>query len=87
MKIREGFVLRTMGGQPVVVSVGSASKVFNGMIKLNETGEFLWKKMAEDVSEDELVEALLEKYDISEEVAKQDVDAFIETLKGPGIIE
>lgn len=87
MKIKEGFVLRKMGGQPVVVSVGIASKVFNGMIKLNETGEFLWKKMTEDVSEDELVEALLDEYDISEKLAKQDVCAFIESLKGPGIIE
>lgn len=44
MKIKEGFVLRNMGGQAVVVSIGSASKVFNGMVKLNETGEYLWKK-------------------------------------------
>lgn len=87
MNIKEGFVLRTMGGQPVVVSVGQASKVFNGMIKLNETGEFLWQQMAEGSSEENLVKALLDRYDVSEELAKQDVGAFIETLKGSGIIE
>lgn len=87
MKIKEGFVLRNMGGQPVVVSVGSASKVFNGMIKLNETGEFLWKQMADDATVESLVEALLNKYDVSEELAKQDVTNFIEILKTAGIIE
>lgn len=70
MNIKEGFVLRTMGGQPVVVSVGSASKIFNGMIKLNETGEFLWKQLSEGASEESLVQALLSRYDVSEELAK-----------------
>lgn len=87
MRIKEGFVLRTMGGQPVVVSVGAASKVFNGMIKLNDTGEFLWKQMSEGASKDELVKALLEKYDVSEDMAEQDVTEFINILREPGIIE
>ncbi len=87
MKIREGFVLRKMGGQPIIVSVGAASKVFNGMIKLNETGEFLWNKMMEGADEEALIQALLEKYEVSEELAKQDVSHFIETLRQPGIIE
>lgn len=87
MKIKEGFVLRKMGGQPVVVSVGAASKVFNGMIKLNETGEILWQKIANGASEEELVQVLLKKYSVSEEVARNDVKDFIDTLKKPGIIE
>lgn len=87
MKIKEGFVLRNMGGQPIVVSVGAASKVFNGMIKLNETGEFLWRQMDSDVSEEDLVKALLEQYNVSEKVARHDVSDFINVLKTPGIIE
>lgn len=87
MKVKEGFVLRNMGGQPVVVSVGSASKVFNGMIKLNETGEFLWRQLNDEKNEEELVSALLEKYNVSIDVARGDVKEFINILKTPGIIE
>lgn len=87
MKIKEGFVLRNMGGQAVVVSIGAASKVFNGMVKLNETGEFLWKKISEGAERDELVQALLEKYEVDEALANKDVDNFIEMLEKPGIIE
>lgn len=87
MKVKEGFVLRNMGGQPVVVSIGAASKVFNGMIKLNETGEFLWQHMDNEVSEQELVDALLERYNVPEDVARDDVRTFVEALKNPGIIE
>ena len=43
MKIRNGFMLRKVGGQNVVVAVGAASRDFNGIIKLNETGAFLWE--------------------------------------------
>ena len=37
MKIKNGFVLRDVGGQAVVIAVGEASKTFHGMINLNAT--------------------------------------------------
>lgn len=87
MKVRDGFVLRNMGGQSVVVSIGAASKVFNGMVKLNETGAFLWSRLVEGADKEDLVQALLEKYDVDIELAKKDVEKFIEILQSPGIIE
>ena len=43
MKIKKGFVLRVVGGENVVVPVGAMSKVFHGMINLNETGAFIFR--------------------------------------------
>lgn len=43
MKIKDGFMLRKVGGQYVVVAFGEASRSFNGIIRLNETGKFLWE--------------------------------------------
>lgn len=87
MKVREGFILKKMGTQAVVVAVGSASKVFNGMVKLNESGELMWEKLVKGATKEELVEVLLKEYDVTEEIASNDVERFIETLKKPGIIE
>ncbi len=87
MKVRDGFVLREVGGQPVVVSVGPASQVFNGMIKLNGTGAFLFEKMQDETTEDALVEALMEKYDVEEELARNDVKNFVDTFRKARIIE
>lgn len=87
MKVKEGFIMKKMGTQAVVVAVGSASKVFNGMVKLNDTGELMWEKLLDGATKEELVEAILEKYEVSEEVVSKDVDHFLETLKKPGIIE
>ncbi len=87
MKVREGFVLKKIGTQAVVVAVGSASKIFNGMVKLNETGELMWEKLTEGATKEELVEAILKEYEATEETVSGDVDRFLETLKKAGIIE
>lgn len=87
MKIKEGFILKDLGGQTVVVAVGNATQTLNGMIKLNDSGVVLWEKLESGATEDELKDALMKKYDISEETAKEDVAAFVNSLKGPGIIE
>ena len=87
MKVREGFIKKTMGTQAVVIAIGSASKIFNGMVKLNETGELMWDKLVEGTTREELIAAILEVYEVEEELAQKDVDRFIEILKKPGIIE
>ncbi len=87
MKIRDGFILREVSDQPVVVAVGAASEIFNGMIRLNDTSAFLFDLLKKDRTEEDLVNALVEKYDVDEETAKKDVEDFIEVLAQPGIIE
>ena len=41
MKIKEGFIIKKLGIGYIVVTVGGASKDFNGVIRLNESGAFL----------------------------------------------
>lgn len=87
MKIRDGFILREVGGQPVVVAVGAASNYFNGMVRLNATSKFMFEKLQDGISEKELVKAVTEKYEVDDKTAKKDVKSFVETLVKPGIIE
>jgi hypothetical protein len=57
------------------------------MVRLNETGAFLWKALAErDMTEEELVDAILAEYDVSREIASRDVHRVVETLCENGII-
>ena len=87
MKIKKGFVLREVGGESVVVPVGEMSKVFHGMINLNETGAFLWKFFSEAHTIDEAVAALLKEYDVEESLARDEVEKFVETIKSRGFTE
>lgn len=84
MKIKNGFVVREVGGENVVVPVGEMSKVFHGMINLNETGAFLWNFFSEEHTIEEGIAALLKEYDVDEAVARVDVEKFVETIETHG---
>ena len=87
MKIKQGFMLREVAGNFVVVAVGEASKKFNGVINLNESGAFLWKQLTKEVTKEQLLEALLNEYEVPEEIAKNDIEKFINKLKEADILE
>ena len=87
MKIKEGFVRRSIGGSDVVVAVGKASVGFNAMINLNSTGSLIWSHLENGASEEDIVSAMLEKYDITKDVAERDVRAFLDKARDAGVIE
>ena len=87
MKIKNGFVVRSIAGESVVVALGESSKNFNGIIKLNDTGRFIWDKLSQGTEMEELVEAILSEYEIDRETAEADARVFVDTLMGANIIE
>ncbi|MBQ9941023.1 MAG: PqqD family protein [Clostridia bacterium] len=87
MKIKSGFILREVAGSTVAVPVGSNSVTFNGMITLSETGVLLWKKLEDGATQDQLISALLEEYDVDVETAGKDVKSFTDNLIRAGILE
>ena len=79
MKIKEGFVLRQVAGDTVVLPSGDMD--INAMITLNETGTFLWKKLEQETTVEELIAEVLKVYDTDEATAKTAIEGFIEKLK------
>ena len=80
MKIKEGFLLRQVAGQTVVLPTGDDLDL-NMMITLNGTGAFLWERLQNETTEEELVKALLAEYDVDEARAKASVAAFVNNLR------
>lgn len=80
MKLKEGFILRTVAGQTVALPTSGVTNL-DMMITLNGTGKFLWERLAVGADKDELVNALLAEYDVDRERAEQSVDAFVARLK------
>ena len=86
MQIKKDFTIQKVGSSYLAVAVGETSKHFHGMVRLNETGAFLWKLMAEkDCTEEELVDAILAEYEVAREVAAADVHRIVECLAQNGI--
>ena len=85
MKLKEGFVLRSVAGQTVVLPSGDELDL-NMMITLNDTGAFLWEKLQSETSEDALIAALLAEYEVDEETARKAVAAFVQKLSDNGFL-
>ena len=89
MKIKDGFVLEEIGGEYLAVAVGSRAGDFNGMVRLNGTGAFLWNLLNEkNLTRDELVDEVVKAYEgVTAKDVLPGVVAFEEKLRSAGIIE
>lgn len=86
MKLKDGFMLRQVAGEYVVLPVG-ADLDFNGMITLNETGATLWKRLEQEAALPDLTAALLAEYDVDETTAAAAAEQFVAQLKEQGFLE
>ena len=81
MKVKNGFILRKVGKQFVVAATGEASRNFNGMIRLNDEAAFAFGQLQSDITEEELIAALVEKYGGNEAEVRGDVANFLAKLR------
>ena len=86
MKLKEGFVVREVAGQTVVLPSGENLNL-NMMITLNGTGKFLWERIAVGADVDSLVADLLAEYDVDEATARAAVERFVAKLESNGFLE
>lgn len=85
MKLKCDFVINNVAGETVAVSVGNND--FNGYIKLNETGAFIFKMLKKDTTVEEIVNAILKEYpDATAEAASESVNDLIEQLQGAELL-
>ena len=87
MKLKKGFILKRENGQNVVLCTDKSIN-FNSSIMLGETNAFLFEKLLEkERSKEELLNLLLDNFDVSTVLALNDIDVFIRILKENGVME
>lgn len=87
MKIRDDFILRPVADMYVVVPIGKGYLDFNGILKLNDSGAFLWNLLQKETDREHLAKALACEYNISKDTALKDVDDYIDMLDKVGCLE
>ena len=80
MKLKDGFVLKEIAGECVVVAVDSSLNL-DGMITLNPTAKTIWRALEHGAEREHLILALTSEYDVSDDVAGVAVDSFISKLR------
>jgi hypothetical protein len=87
MKAKPGFILRNVVDEYILMPTGDNIGQFNGTVLLNEVSAFVWEKLQNPVSKEDLLKAILDEFEVQRSVASADLDVLLETLRGYGVIE
>ena len=87
MKTKNDFVLRNIADENIAIPIGEGSDRLNGVITLSESGAFLWEKLQAEQTEETLLTALTDEYDVDTETAQKDIRAFLGKLRELGCLE
>lgn len=87
MKLKEGFVLKSMAGEHVLMPTGENIASFNGTVLLNELSAFIIQKMENGpVTREDLADLVVAEYDVSKETVLKDLDELTAQLSEMGIL-
>lgn len=87
MKIKGDFIRREVAGEILLVPVGQTALEFNGMITMDDTADLIWQLLTKGASREQILESILNQFEIDEETASKDLDEFLTTMKTDGFLE
>ena len=85
MKLKSGFETMNIGETPYLVPFGGIA--FHGIIRGNSTAGFILEQIKDDITEQELVDAVCREYDVSVDAAGEDVKEIVNKLREIGALE
>ena len=88
MKIKDGFTLRSLCGEHIVIGEGLALVDFNKMLSLNDSAAYLWEQVKDkDFEIEDLVTLLTDRYEVSPDRAREDATTMVDIWRENGILE
>ena len=87
MKINQGFELREMCGERIIIATGKENIDFSKVISLNESAAWLWNEVeGKEFTPDTLAALLMEQYDVDEATALADATALAAQWVSIGLV-
>jgi len=88
MKIKPNLHLRSIAGEKIVVVPPRDNGENSHVISLNTTASFIWENFqGKDFEIEDVVRLLLEKYEVDEEKAREDVEMWVSKMETAGAME
>lgn len=87
MKIKDGFVLRNVMDEFIVMPTDDNIAKFDGAVVLNEVSAFIYKLLEAPMSREDVLTAVLDAYEVDEATAAADLDALVDKLADMGVLE
>lgn len=88
MRIKEGFEIRNVCGENIIIAHGKENIDFTKVVTLNESAVLLWNKaVGKYFTEEELVNILLDEYDVEASRAAEDVKNLVNSWVEAGLVD
>lgn len=87
MKIKDGYILKKVAGENIVIATGKARLSFNGIITFNEVGAQIFSLLDGEHSKEEIVNELAAMYNAPVSRISEDVDRILEKMKNQGLLD
>lgn len=84
MKLKNSFITHESGDGLLMISAGGS---FNGMVRSNSTAKDIINLLKNDITEEQIISAMLEKYDAERETVSADVKSVIASLREIGALD
>lgn len=81
MRIVPGFLIRQIAGETIAVPTGDAAHCLSGLVALNGSGVFLFNLLQTEQTEESLLRAFTDAYDVEDAVAQTDIADFLALLR------
>ena len=86
MKLKKELIRREIAGESFLVPLGKTTYEANGLFVLTELGSFIWDRLPEAESAEDILKAILAEYDVEEATARADLEKFLEKLREMDIL-
>ena len=86
MKKTEGYIIKKLEDEYVVLPFGERAEEVNEAVSLSETAGFMYLHAAEADSVDELAELVSREYEVEKSVVYEDVESVVKTLREKGLL-
>ena len=82
MRIKEGYKIRNIAGEHVIISIGTLNVNLTQVTSLNATSVWLWEQLAgTEFDAERVTDLLTERYDVDRQTARTDAEAWLELLR------
>ncbi len=81
------YILKNLAGESILVYQNESEVNYSKVISLNEIGTLIVQDLMEDCSFEEIVNHILDVYEIDKETARSDCENFINKLKTLGVVD
>lgn len=85
--MKSGFVIKEVSDKLIVIPTGSEVINFRGIMTLNESGKCLFDLLQNEIELEEIIKEFERIYDVTYDIAKSDVEAFIHQLRSHNLIQ